>query len=641
MAGTSGLTYDELLAKAFDALTSGETDDAILLCEEARAIKPDGIEALFLLGFSAYLMKDFGRAITIMEGGHQLSPNCKEFADFLSALYSRVGKLSDSLFYSKLGLTLESDASIQRFMPSGFDDFAQNMERAGLSPHFVDASVLYHSREYRKAVDACERELAINPENFECLELLGRALTQVHEYDRAIEVLIQSVDLAPEREEGWQSLGDVLLASGRPEEARKIYHRILEFSPDSIEARTCMAQAMAYCEDDIWAGYPQLVTDIGKTLSASVTATKQHAALPSDGVVHVGFLINEQTVSDKSEILIGLFNDLNDERYKIFAYQQYTQPHPATVRLKDAVHHWRRSYDIDDVTLRTIMQNDGIDVLVDTCGLMSGHRQELLAARPAPFQISWLGFPVGAPAATTDVLISCDEIASADKHDAPDVNCISLGTSLYGYPGGSLVLSQDSAIAPVEQNGFVSFGAFLDMPRLAGSVPMWSEVLKRVENARLVLGGVVDQEGFKPLVQAAFAGTGVEDRVFVQGESDGISERSHLLAEVDILLDTCFVNGTGEICDALWMGVPVVTLMGQRRTARLGGATLQAAGFSSWVASTADEYVEIAQSLARDPQKLSELRASIRADLEKSPLMDAGAFISAMEQAIEAVISQS
>lgn len=640
MADQSNAAYEDLLEQAFDALTSGETDEGILLCEKARAIKPEGVEVLFLLGLAAYLLNDHGRAITIMEGGHQLAPTCREFADFLSALYSRVGKLSDSLFYGKLAMTLDSDPAIKRFMPTGFDDFEQNMRKASLSSYFIDAAVHFHQRDYHKAIEFCERELAVNPDNVDCKELYGRSLTQVHDYDRAIEVLIETVNEAPEQEANWQSLGDVLLASGRPVEARNIYQRILDFNPQSVEARIHMAQATAFCDDETWGTYPQLMTEISELLAADHQAQKEPIAVPGDGVIHIGCLINEQTVTDNSEILIGLFNELDRERFKVFAYQQYSQPHPATVRLTDAVHHWRRTYDIDDVTLKTIMKNDGVDVLIDTCGLVSGHRQALLASRPAPIQISWLGFPTGGTPASMDVLMSCDATLPVDEHDVPGVKCVSLGDNLFSFPGGALVLAQDIATTPVERNGYITFGAFADMPRLAGSISLWADVLKTIEGAQLILGGVGDQAGFAPLVEAAFEGTGVADCVQLQGEAEGLSERSHLLTEIDILLDSCHVNGSGEICDALWMGVPVVTLMGQRRTSRLGGTTLQAAGFSSWVASTPEEYIEIAKDLARDPQNLSSLRKSIRSQLEASPLMDMGAFVGSMERTLTDLISQ-
>lgn len=638
-ADTGESAYLDHVERAFLAFASSNNEEAVRLCEEALKMKPEGVEALFILGLVSFLLDDLGRAIKFFEQGHAREPDWREFADSLSAMYSRVGDLSSSLYYSKLALTLESNPTLKRYVPHGFDDFEENMKNAALSWYYVQAAVYFYERDYKKTIDYCERELGLDADNVDALVLLGRALIEVNDIRRAIDVLEKAVRLAPGESRCLAYLGDALTAAGRTMAAGEKLDEALRIVPDDLDTLCRKAVSLVYADRQSWRSYPQVVAKIDTLLRAGLDDTDRTVSRPAGRTspaepLHIGFLVGNEAIRDKSELLIGLLSSLDRERFKLFGYQQYSQTHPATLRLEKEVHHWRATFNIDDDTLFRIMHNDGLDVIVDTCALQGDHRLPLLARRPAPVRVGWMGAPLAAPAAACDVILSCDDTLAVDRKDGGGIPCESLGASVFAYPGGPTPLEGDGK-TPVERKGFITFGGVLDLPRIRGAVPAWTEILHRVKRSRLLLGGGEEQRRLWPLVAEAFADTDVLERISIQDDREGVSPRVHFLSDVDIFLDTPQVNGLGEICDALWLGVPVVALRGAHRASRIGSTILGAAGMGHWCADDPQGYVRIACALAEDRGELRRTRRDLRAKIAASTLCDTQGFAERMGRLFE------
>tara|TARA_A100001388_G_scaffold47581_1_gene31466 strand:+ start:1386 stop:2030 length:645 start_codon:yes stop_codon:yes gene_type:complete len=210
---TDDKDYTQSVDLAYLAIMKGEIEEALELCHSAARQKPLGLEHLYLLGLVSILLKDIGRGIKFFEEGHHRAPNNKEFADALAALTARIGNMSDSMYYAKLSLVTDSDPDLAKFAPSEFEDLELNLEQAGVSTYFVDATIAYHERNYRECVDLCGKELAIHSDNAECLQLMGRAWTQIHEYGEAVDSLSRAAELMPNQSENFLYLGDALMAS--------------------------------------------------------------------------------------------------------------------------------------------------------------------------------------------------------------------------------------------------------------------------------------------------------------------------------------------------------------------------------------------------------------------------------------------
>ena len=259
----------------------------------------------------------------------------------------------------------------------------------------------------------------------------------------------------------------------------------------------------------------------------------------------------------------------------------------------------------------------------------------LFARKPAPIEVTWLGYPntTGLPAIDyrlTDV--RADPPGDADRLHTERLVRIEPSFLCYRAP------EQAGEVAPLPARsaGHVTFGSFNNFAKLSpGTIALWSRVLTGVPGSRLVLKATQfkDPEARTRAAELfAAAGVGIERLDLVPPLAAAADHLAHY-AHVDIALDPTPYNGTATTCEALWMGVPVVTLRGDRHAARVGASILTVAGLERLIAETPDEYVAIAVDLARDLDALAALRAALRQRLRASPLCDGGAFARAIETA--------
>lgn len=632
--------YTEAVEKAYLALMQSDTDQALEFCQDAARIKPLELGHLYLLGLVSMALKDIGRGIKFLEEGHRRAPNNKEFAEALAALTARVGNMSDSMYFSKLALVTDSDPNLSKFAPAEFKELERNIQHAGVSTYLVDAVIAFHERDYRGCVDLCGKELAVHPDSAEAHQLMGRAWVHVHEYDEAVKALRQSTLLDPGDENNFVYLGDALMAAGRLSEADATYREGIEKQPQFADLRNRLIDASAFGADEGHVAGLKQVAPLSEILASQNKSLPVRDLAPSlnDSRVIVGFLINETVLTEFVRFVESIFRVYDKSRTKFIVYQQYSQPYSGTTALRQMVDDWRQSYDIDDLTLDFIIRNDNVQVLVDLCGLRPGHRQNLLSGKPAPVCVNWLGFPYAPVATTTDAILVDDHMVDTFAKDGA-VQLISLGDGIVAYGTGSVELESGGEVAqPADDNGYVTFGAFMDPVRLVESATLWAAVLKKSPDAKLLLGANGEvYAGTKTYIYQLFSDLGVEDRVVVPEAEDAGTMRGGFLATIDILLEARHVCNPSLMCDALWMGVPVIALDGDRPSARMARSVLNAAGRDAWVADDPKAYARKAAKLAADTAGLATIRGALREEMKASRLCNETAFAKRFQDALVAL----
>ena len=621
---TDDTDYAQFVELAYLALLKSETDEALEHCQAAAREKPLGLGHLYLLALVSFSLKDIGRGIKFLEEGHRRSPNNKEFVDALASLTARVGNMSDSMYYAKLSLVSDTDPELSKYAPSEFGKPGSNLDNAGVSTYFVDATIAYHERDYVKCVDLCGKELVVHPDNAECHQLMGRAWTQIHRYDEAVKSLTRAAALTPGKAENSLYLGDALMASGRLQEADNVYQDGIKKHPKDILLRNRLIEASAFGPDRIRRSGLDELASLSKILTEKSIPLPARSLAPVHGDTRfiVGFLLNEAVLNESVQFVESLFRARDRERTKFIVYQQYSQPYTGTVALRQLVEDWRLTYDIDDPTLDLIIRNDRLSVLIDLCGSRPGHRQQVLSGKPAPLILNWLGFPYAPLSATMDGILADAVVGEALEIDGSDVPVVSLGESMVVYGAGSVELETGHEnLAPASTRGTVTYGAYLDLIRLTESASLWASVLRALPEARLLLGanGEVD-DGAKIIINQLFSDLGVVDRVVVPEADEPTTGRAGFLAAIDILLEARHVSNPSLICDALWMGVPVVASVGHRPSSQIARSVLNAAGKLDWIGSEDGQAVEIAVDLGADVTRLSALRKSLRTEIQASVL---------------------
>jgi predicted O-linked N-acetylglucosamine transferase (SPINDLY family) len=246
-----------------------------------------------------------------------------------------------------------------------------------------------------------------------------------------------------------------------------------------------------------------------------------------------------------------------------------------------------------------------------------------------------MGAPFGGGIEGMTNVLSDTITLNADKAALSETAPVVMSKGLYPFVGTAMSFAPEIGEAPFAENGFIVFGGKCDLSRLnADTAALWARVLQAVPNSALYLGncGVLTEQTMNR-VQDMFAHFGMVDRVLFQATPEGEEPNFCFLTRIDVQLDTHPVSNPNEVAEALWMGVPTVTLKGDRRSACWGASVLAAAGKGEWVADTADDFVRIAHDLVADTDKLQSIRNNLRSETKSSALCDSVGFTAELEAA--------
>ena len=440
----------------------------------------------------------------------------------------------------------------------------------------------------------------------------------------------------PDFPEVLSNLGRAMLSLGEAEQAVTLFRRAIEVQPGLRAAQSNLLVALLHTPDvtpeQIFAAHRQWgVHFAGKP--ASIPRTKTNFERLRIGYVSGNFRLNAET-----SFLVPVLRHHDRNRFEIYCYSNVETPDEFTIRIRRLADLWRDIHAIPDQAAAQRIRRDGIHLLVDCPGHLSGGRLSLFALKPAPVQISYPTYPATTGLTQMDYRIT-------DRHADPEGVTDHLHTErlvrltrvycCYQPPAGAPRVNE----LPALKQGAITFGAF-NRPHKTSSAALrlWASILRRVPGSRIVLhhafmgGGVVAPE-MEERIRRQFEAEDVDPGriVFVGGLP--MDEHLALFQQIDVSLDTFPYNGATTTCDMLWMGVPVVTLAGCSHVSRTGVSLLNAVGLTNWIAGSEQEYVEIAVRMAGDLAKLGSLRSELRARMRRSPLTRSAAYARDLERA--------
>lgn len=505
-------------------------------------------------------------------------------------------------------------------------------------PHAGLGAALLRAGDLPGAVRSCARALELEPAQPEVLSNLGHALTRLGLLSDALEVLRRARELAPRSAEAAANQGNALKEAGRIEEAVEAYRAALALDPGLATAGSNLLLALCYSTGLSPAAL--LAEHRAWELSHGTprTGTLPPAA-PDDTPgrrLRVGYVSPDLRLHSVAFFVEPLLAAHDRSRFEVFCYADVARPDAVTARLSTLVGQgWRDACALGDEALAHKVRADRIDLLVDLAGHTAHHRLGVFARRPAPVQLTWLGYP-----ATTG--LRAMDFRLVDAWSDPPGSEDACAERLLRVEGGFLCYrppddAPEVAPAPCGAAGPVTIGSFNQLAKHGPeTVALWARVLAAVPGSRLLLKarGLGDA-GVRAGLAARFAACGV-DPSRLEALDALPDQRAHLAAygRVDLALDTVPYNGTTTTCEALWMGVPVVAVAGDRHAARVGQSLLRAAGLAELVAGTEEEFVAKAAALAADRPRLAALRAGLRGRLRASRLTDGAAFAAAFERAL-------
>ena len=493
---------------------------------------------------------------------------------------------------------------------------------------------------WAEAVQAGQQATALAPNDGDALSNLGLALFHADRFDEARSVLERAVAVAPDHANAWNNLGNVHQRQCRIDEAIACYQRALQSDPAHVTAHSnilfCMHFTPRYTPDEIARAHQEWAARHERPrMSGALPERRIDQEAP---VLRVGMVSADLRGHAVADFLKPLVRHWPSHRLALFLYSTSAVTDDTSHWLASQAAAWREVAGLTDEQLARQVRADGIDVLFDLTGHTGGHRLLAFALRPAPVQVTWLGYFDTSGMASMDFMIAdpvCVKPGEAGRY-AERVLTLPHDFVCYEPPADAPAVGPLPALA---REGQVTFGSQNQLVKVTDEViRLWARVVREVPGSRLLLAGKAFNDGStREVFMRKFNAEGLDgERLDLRpGNSKlGVLQTYN---EIDIALDPFPCAGGTTTCEALWMGVPVVSLFGDRFSGRHSAAHLKAAGLGGLVVADQDAYVARCRSLATDLAGLGALRRGMRERVGRSVLCDGRAFAARFLEAVEAM----
>ena len=590
----------------------GLLDEAIASYHAALRIKPDYAEAHLNLGAALTEQGQFEKAVAACRRALQLQPRSAEAHNNLGAALAGKAEPQNALAAFQRAIELKPD----------YPEALNNLGAALLGLGKPD-----------EAIAVCRQAIQLRPGSAEAHCCLGGALRARGLLDEAIAALRRALELKPRAVDACIHLGSALRDRGQSEEAVAAYRAALQIQPDHAWLHSNLIYALDFHPGSDGRAIAQECARWEKQHAAPLQASvRPHRNDRSPGRrLKIGYVSANLYYQACSNFIISLFEAHDRQSHEIHVYSHVRRPDALTERLKKSADVWRETLRMSDEALAEQIRKDKIDILVDLDLHMGHNRLPVFVRQPAPVQVSWIAYPGSTG-------LHCIGYRLTDAHmDPPDAEPawsveepVRLPDSWCCYD--PVDESPEVNPLPALSTGRVTFGSLNNFAKMhEGVLARWARVLQAVENSRLLMS--CPEGEARDRVRAW-----IEARGIAPGRVDfsGYLRRREYLSlyhRIDIGLDPFPYNGMTTTCDSLWMGTPVLTLPGKTPASRAGLSLLSTVGLQELVASSEEDYVRIAVELAGNLPRLAEIRATLRPQMQASPLMDAPRFARNVESA--------
>lgn len=494
-----------------------------------------------------------------------------------------------------------------------------------------------------EALHFSRRACALNPKSAAAFERTGSVLRKLGRIAEALTAIRRATELDPGLAAPWGSLAGILQNLGRHREADEAYAVAVNAGLAAGGKDPLPHSNFAYfsnyldiSREQSWQRHRAFGAWARQQLGAAQVPTI--TTRPQAGRrLRVGFVSGDLRRHSVAYFVRGALEHLDRSQFQLFAYFDSHKEDDVSAWLKPMFHHWRDIFATSHESALAQIREDRIDILVDLSGHTGANRTMLFARRAAPVQLSYLGYPNTTGLDTMDYRLTdiwADPEGDGDEFHAETLWRLPRSFLCYAPPETTPEVSLRNAAA----DGGVVFGSFNNRVKISDAcLAAWVQLLQRVPDSRLVIKSIMgteDAESRESLRQGFLAGGIAAERIEVLRFDQELDDHLEHYAEIDIALDTFPYNGTTTTCEALWMGVPVVSLIGDRHAARVGRSLLSSVGLADLLGESVEDYIRIAAELGADRPRLAQLRATMRERLRSSALLDRHAMSQALGEAL-------
>ena len=560
------LMPERVFAQALEHHTGGELVQASALYQDLLLAHPRNPDVLHNLGLVLFQQGDFDAALEQIQRAISVAPARLEFIASRAALKVSRGEHAEAVAdYERFGGALDGDA---------LHNYSVALGRLGRT---------------QAALAVCRQRIAQAPADARAHGQLGNLLTDAGQFEAAERAYREALRL---RADDSATHSNMLL--------------MLNYS-EHLDAAALLREHRAYGEQHggIWHSLPPLHAN-ERTLSRRL---------------RIGFLSPDFGEHPVGYLFEPLLANLDQSRFEPLLYATRQRNDALSHRLRATGAAWRECHALSDAELVGLLRRDRVDVLIDLAGHTAGNRLAAMARGAAPVQISYLGYPTTTGLAAIGHRFS-DALIDPPGSDAGTEQTLHLTGGMFRYAPPPE--APEVSPPPLLNDGRATFGCYCNFSKVtAATLALWAQVLKATPASRLLLkaAALADADTAAGLLSRLAALGVAAERVQLLGWT-GYAEHLADYARIDVMLDTSPFNLAGNTCEALWMGVPVVSLRGARPAARMGASLLTAAGRPEWVAEDENQFVQIACQLGKDAKALAALRVGQRQALRASSLLD-------------------
>jgi protein O-GlcNAc transferase len=659
----------------------GQLDAAIAAYRRAIALRPGYAEAFSNLGNA---LKDFGQldeAVAAHRQAVAFNPDLPEGHNNLGSALKDRGQHDEAIAAFRKAIALrpayvEAHSNLGNALRDAgqFDEAIAAFRRTiALSPNYAEVHgnlgvALIDSGQLDEAIAEFRRTIALNPNLIEAHMNLGNALKDKGQLDEAIAVFRQAITLRPTFPQAHNNLGNALKDAGQPDAAITAYQQAIALDPNLPETHNNLGNALtskgqldeaiaacrraialrpSYCEAHsnlILALHYHPAYDAHALAEEHHRWNREHAEplrpflrphennRDGDRRLRIGYISPDFRDHAVGRFLLPLLRHHDHAAYQIVCYSDVHFEDAMTDRLRANADEWHKIAGLSDERVAEKIRLDQIDILVDLAAHTAGNRLRVFALKPAPVQATYLAYCSSTGLETIDFRLSDPNLDPPGDESFYSEQTIRLPDTYWCYQ--SIDPSPDVAPPPALSQGAVTFGCLNNFCKVSPpALDLWIKLLAANPTSRLLL--YAPDGSHRRRVRDLLNREGIEDRRLTFLDRVSFTDYFKLYDQIDIALDPFPYNGGTTTCDALWMGVPVVTLRGRTAVGRGGASILTNVGLPDLIAPTPHEYVQIAAALANDLPRLAELRRTLRPRMQASPLMDAPKFTRNVEAAYQ------
>jgi predicted O-linked N-acetylglucosamine transferase (SPINDLY family) len=643
------MKINEKLALALKHQQDGDLEQAIKIFSEILQVEPNNIYALHYLGLLYYRLKRYDLSLSLIKKAIEYEPNYVDAYNNLGVILSDIGQYDEAIEYYQQAIKVNSNSFFAYYnlgnilRVKGHFDKATTFYRKAieLNPNFAEAYCnlgysLQQKGDFDEAITLYRKAIELNPNFAEAYCNLATALQNMGLFDEAINHYRHAIHLNPNSPVVVNNLGNSLAEQGKLNEAASCYRQSLHLNPSFSPAYSNLLFSLLHndCYDaaSIFSEHLQFAENYEKPLTSQIIPHTNICG--DDRKLRIGYLSPDFKRHSVAYFIEPVLKAHNKNNFEIFCYSNSPVQDDVTKRIKRYTDQWRNIVHMNDEQAAALIKNDRIDILVDLAGHTSHNRILLFARKPSPIQINWMGYPASTGLSSIDYRIVDSYTDPAGKTDQFN------SEALIRLPETFLCYLPDCDSPeinrmPALEAGCITFGSFNKFSKISSKTfSVWTAILNRISNSRLILKSIaLSDSSTRNYALDKFVEGGIEkNRIELYSWLLSVRDHLELYNRIDIALDTFPYNGTTTTCEALWMGVPVITLAGTTHASRVGVSLLSNVGLPEMIALTTEEYVAKAVDLARDLDKLQSLRKSLRDMMSRAPLTDAKKFTLNLEE---------